>query len=364
MAVKPCPSCGSPSAPDARFCRVCGAPIKAFDSTDGQVSPQAETIPLTEEARSTDGLGVEERRQQATTTKISRVEVEKLLQQRRQVDEQAGDGVSDSTVPFPAASTETAAATDKDYAAPTTSALKAPPAVAALQSSKPPARGKSRVLLASLIGLACLALIAVSLVYYFSKRNRSVNTSETTTPAKNDERQQQSQTASAENAGGPAINPQPSLSPSPNVNATAQANKAEAERASHMQAERSRATESNTNVAPPQPSPTLAPVKPPPQPTPATLSASEHYRRGVELWNSNRQAAVTEFRAAAQSNPDAYYYLGLSIAEGRDPRSLMRAELVAALEYFQRAQAGPHRAEATKYVDRLGKEFDRRKAMK
>ena len=64
---------------------------------------------------------------------------------------------------------------------------------------------------------------------------------------------------------------------------------------------------------------------------------------------------------SAQLDPDAYYNRGLSIIGGRDLKTLPRAELLQALEYFQRAQSGSHRAEATRYVQQLGREYDRRK---
>ncbi len=105
-----------------------------------------------------------------------------------------------------------------------------------------------------------------------------------------------------------------------------------------------------------------APTPTPPAPTPNTaLPPAQRYARGIELWSSNRAAAVTEFRAAAGSNPDAYYYLGLSIAEGRAPRTLQRAELGAALQYFQNAKRGRFRVEAERYENLLGAEFDRRR---
>jgi tetratricopeptide (TPR) repeat protein len=101
------------------------------------------------------------------------------------------------------------------------------------------------------------------------------------------------------------------------------------------------------------------------QPTPASAVANtpaEHYERGVNMWGTNRAAALTEFRAAANAgNPDAYYYLGLSLAEGRDAHALNRAELVAALEYFQRARQGRFSTQARRYEDQLGQEFDRRR---
>ena len=93
------------------------------------------------------------------------------------------------------------------------------------------------------------------------------------------------------------------------------------------------------------------------------LSPAERYQRGVQLWPANRAAAAAEFRAAASAdgNPDAYYYLGLNLAEGREPQQLNRAELVAALEYFQRARTGRFAAQARRYEEQLGQEFDRRR---
>ncbi|MDQ3650699.1 MAG: tetratricopeptide repeat protein [Acidobacteriota bacterium] len=113
------------------------------------------------------------------------------------------------------------------------------------------------------------------------------------------------------------------------------------------------------------PAPTVA-ATPTPAPTPApsaSLSPAERYQRGVELWSSNRAAALTEMRAAANAgNPDAYYYLGLNIAQGRDPSALKRAELLTAMQYFQTAKRGRFRADAQRYEDSLGKEYDRIRA--
>ncbi|HEV2707536.1 MAG TPA: tetratricopeptide repeat protein [Pyrinomonadaceae bacterium] len=106
---------------------------------------------------------------------------------------------------------------------------------------------------------------------------------------------------------------------------------------------------------------TPAPQRNNPTPTPAPQRPStpeEHYARGVQLWSSNRQAALQEFRAAG-NHPDANYYLGLSYVEGRDVRRLDRASLVAALRHFQIAQSGRFNGQAQQYVRQLGREFDR-----
>ncbi len=151
---------------------------------------------------------------------------------------------------------------------------------------------------------------------------------------------------------------QPTPSPSPGQrNAGEQARAGEGEEADAADA-------TQPNAAPPAPpAPTPAP-QPQPSPTPARPPAStpaEHYRRGVELWSSNRAAALNEFRAAG-NNPEAQYYLGLGIVEGRDPRSLKRAEIVSALQYFQNAQRGGKFVDpARRHAQQLEREFDRLK---
>ena len=103
--------------------------------------------------------------------------------------------------------------------------------------------------------------------------------------------------------------------------------------------------------------PTPAPAQPTPASPAPPATPAERYRRGVELWSSNRAAALVEFRAAG--GPDADYYLGLSYVEGRDIRSLKRAALVAALQHFQNAQRGQFAGQARNYAQQLEREFDR-----
>jgi len=115
-----------------------------------------------------------------------------------------------------------------------------------------------------------------------------------------------------------------------------------------------------TGVAPPVPITT----QPNPVETPERqqLSPVARYERGASLWAANRGAALAEFRAAAAAgHADAYYYLGLSMAENREPKKLSRAELVAALNYFQHARAGRFSNQARGYEERLGKEYDKRR---
>lgn len=113
--------------------------------------------------------------------------------------------------------------------------------------------------------------------------------------------------------------------------------------------------------ATPAPAPTSV-TPPPPTPAPAPLTAVEHFSRGESLWRSNRSAALGDFRAAAgKGHRDAYYYLGLAIVEGRDPKDLSRPQLLQAMQYFQNARGGRFAAQANQYDNRLGLEFDRRK---
>lgn len=100
-----------------------------------------------------------------------------------------------------------------------------------------------------------------------------------------------------------------------------------------------------------------------PAPTPRVASSSspaDQYRRGVELWASDRQAALAQFREAARGGvADAHYYLGLSYVQGRNLSTLKRAEIVAALRHFQFAQRGQHAEQSRRYARQLEQEYDR-----
>jgi tetratricopeptide (TPR) repeat protein len=99
-----------------------------------------------------------------------------------------------------------------------------------------------------------------------------------------------------------------------------------------------------------------------PAPTPrqaAATTPAEHYERGVQLWSSNRAAALNEFRAAG--TPDARYYLGLNSVENRNLQSLNQAALIGALGHFSAARGGRFSAQAARYHQQLTQEFDRRR---
>ncbi len=111
----------------------------------------------------------------------------------------------------------------------------------------------------------------------------------------------------------------------------------------------------------PASTPVLTPVQIPKTTVTVALSSNDYFNRGLALWGSNRASALNEFRAAARAgSSEARYYLGLSIAEGREPKTLKRAELLAALEHFQYAQNGKFGPQARRYVGQLDKEYGRR----
>ncbi|MBV9209899.1 MAG: tetratricopeptide repeat protein [Acidobacteria bacterium] len=95
------------------------------------------------------------------------------------------------------------------------------------------------------------------------------------------------------------------------------------------------ATASQTNVALP------APVQPA-APAPANTT-------------------TTTNNGASENGDDRYYAQALNIVQGRDVKTLQRAELLRALQLFQNVKGGSHAGDARKYADRLGKEYDRRR---
>jgi len=142
----------------------------------------------------------------------------------------------------------------------------------------------------------------------------------------------------------------------------AERNRTQPDDADAASAEANRPPES-VSLPPPMPKPSAAREEVATPARPESVSPGEHYQRGASLWATNRAAAITEFRAAAEGgNADASYYLGLSLVEGRDPRDLKRADLVAALVHFGRARKSRFRAPAATYEEQLGRELDRRRS--
>jgi tetratricopeptide (TPR) repeat protein len=72
-------------------------------------------------------------------------------------------------------------------------------------------------------------------------------------------------------------------------------------------------------------------------------------------------AATPNNRAPENNNPDKLYFEALNIVQGRDVKTLQRAELLRAMQLFQNVKSGPHSSDAKKQEQRLGKEYDRRR---
>jgi tetratricopeptide (TPR) repeat protein len=100
----------------------------------------------------------------------------------------------------------------------------------------------------------------------------------------------------------------------------------------------------------------------PTAPAPTRVSAVERWKVKRPEPGNGSGTMPGNVPEIARRNPEMTFGEGMKILNGRDPKQLQRADLIRALEFFQyAAQKGPHRGEAAKYVDRLGKEFDRKK---
>jgi tetratricopeptide (TPR) repeat protein len=76
--ARPCPNCGTPSAAEARFCRLCGTPLRQTSSAP-PVSPGAATVPLSDEGRTTSGISTEDGNSAPETARVRRSEMESIL---------------------------------------------------------------------------------------------------------------------------------------------------------------------------------------------------------------------------------------------------------------------------------------------
>ena len=153
-----CSSCNAPSPSEARFCRLCGAPLKTTSGASGPVSPLAQTVPLSAEPRTTDGLPGDDPRRGADTVRVSNGDLDAILQGRHVAPPRAAAAHDDegTSAPLP----------EGHFAAPTTSSL-VMPAPAAPQNKLP---GKKRWWPIVLVSLVLVALAGALLIYYFGHR--------------------------------------------------------------------------------------------------------------------------------------------------------------------------------------------------
>ncbi|MDT4898112.1 MAG: Tetratricopeptide repeat [Acidobacteriota bacterium] len=182
--VKPCPGCGAATVPEARFCRLCGAPLHVgagARENDAPISPLAQTIPLTGEGRATDGLNSDEARRAASdTSRVGRAEMENLLRRAATVpSRQMGDGDGEKTAQQTTMLVNEKAAPVLDSTPPASVKASAPPQVSQPSTKASSSRRKWQVLA---IVLLCVALVAGLLAFILSRRASSTDAAGSSSP--------------------------------------------------------------------------------------------------------------------------------------------------------------------------------------
>jgi len=353
-----CPGCGAAATLEARFCRRCGATLKVNSGHDtaSPISPKAQTVPLTDEGRTTDGLWTEESQQLASgTSRIRRTEMEDML--RRVSREHGGDGPSRQ---------QSAHAGGSGIENPPLTSTPQTPRDAAPSDKTSPATTATTTIAArsprrwhswhwAILTLLCVTL-AASLLGFIAYRKSRVTSAVGDTPVLPVSEEKQTDASTAEGVPPPEQATAAAAPSSPTISAGPEPSPARGTEAAARPSSEVVAASRTTPVLPSETRQTK-PSSPP------ALSASDHYQRGVQLWEGDRRAALESFRAAAAGGvADAYFYLGSEYyPAGRDPRALSEGELRAALNYFLRATSGPHSAQASRSAQALGKEYERRK---
>ena len=336
------------SSAEARFCRLCGTPFN-FARTGGKrnddvpVSPLAETVPLVDEGRATENIGSNDSRQRAAeTSRVSRAEMEEMLRRPHSeatTVERNFEKDSTATGAVPGNSSRT----HGSVPLPTT-ALDGVPLRSAATTGKLAAQSSTRRRLSLLIAALLVAAFGGgSLAWFYASRKQA--TDETSRSAQTNATSDQRESAVDESFAATKRNEQDSAAPPNAANANVNRKSKETARDERVNAPRAAAV-NQTIVTAPSPSPV---------PVTQTITRTPFAKPPVS--NINR---------AAGNDPDSFYIKGLSVLNEREPKKLLRAEVVQALEYFQRAAqpGGAHRAEAQKYADRLGKELDKRRNVK
>jgi hypothetical protein len=325
--------------PETRFCRACGAPFSAGGryESDAPISPLAQTLPLAGEGRATDGLNADDQRPNAHgTSKVSRAEMDQILRRVQaeyagldEIPKAAQDSV-ETTAPQPtmrlAPELVATAPASNSSSMPAMPAAFASPSAQALQ---PASTARTRRLWpVAVVALLCVGLAGGVWALVHSRRASPTNAASASPSPTSDQLQLDSEKADEAEAAEAQAAPQQVVKPVPSPAIVA----------SNMEHPRdTRAQQQQVNA--PKVSEQSASVSPTPRATPTPAMTTN----------------------AAQIDADAFYFKGLNMVNGRDPKSLNDGELNAALNYFLRAQAGTHSAEAKRNAERLGKEFDRRR---
>ena len=348
--VSTCSSCGVVTPPEARFCRHCGAPLRAGANLGGSetISPLAQTVPLSNEGLTTSSLGTDESGRPAPETRrVHQSEIDHLFRHTR------FEAAPDSTN-----NVDGNAAANSDYAAPQTGELVQKERVPeAAVSANAPSGGRvaggarsrrSWLLMTSLLLLATLS--GALLAYYFLRQRSTQSTGETAVAANTNQATEptvgpttettNSNTSTVEADASATTPPQPEEKPSPTPKPSAAVELARDERAKQERERQAQASVPPASTPTPVPTPSpAADVQPTPAPSPA--------------------ASNTNGTTPPPANSDAFYLQAVNIVNGREPRSLKRAELLRALQLFQNVRSGPHVAEARRQAARLSRELDR-----
>ncbi|HYE65657.1 MAG TPA: zinc ribbon domain-containing protein [Pyrinomonadaceae bacterium] len=331
---KHCPQCGVRVGPRARFCRMCGAPLEVESGRTAD-DPLMQTLPAHKEVRPTEGLSIEDLQGHGqSTSRLGSAEVEELLQRAERTPQtEAGPDATDPEA------TLSGARIDPDvtlYAAPQPAGHTSTPAAQSPIHAPSKSRARGLWVVFLFVGLIGVVLVAGLLTLLAFNRMTSSKASDSSKITDRDQKQQVA-SESVERATQPV--PTPSFSRKA-VNESAPQTKTvnvELSRDRSTQIARKRSTEAVSSPAPSV------------SPTPSLVK-----RRAP--------AAPPASKRAAQHTPESYYFQALEIIKGRDLKKMPRADLLRALEYFQRAALdSAHRQEARRYAERLAREFDRRK---
>jgi tetratricopeptide (TPR) repeat protein len=445
--------------PEARFCRLCGAPLKPTNTHDGDahVSPLAQTIPLTGEGRATDGLAADDHQHSSPdTSKVGRAEMESIL--RRVQADYANDGRKAAQDSVETATTQQTTTLAPQLSAPAqlvnsqSAATISSPAQAIQPATNVRSRRLWQVTAASLL---CVALVAGVLAFVLSRRASSSDTGSASPIAISDQQQLVGEKlAEAEallnsgefNHAVEVLRAAVKLDPTnaeahmrlgnalertgarteaiDEYRAAAQNNPndvlawrtlagaqfeeklyndaAESYRrvfaangnslddvswlayadalrlAGHTEEARAayqKISSSTAQAVAKSAREHLAELGPP------AVAVNTEHSRDVRADQEREPNAATPAPSptptplaratplspaiandANQVESDSYYFQAVNIVNGRDPKKIERADLLRALGLFQRAAlGGAHRLEAQRYVDRLGKEYDRRR---
>ncbi len=315
------------------------------------ISPLAQTVPLSSEGLTTSTLSTDETGRPAPETRrVRQSEMEHLLSRSR--FDAGRDGKEDDGG---------SASGDSAYAAPQTGEITKGASKPHAGASPPSAQMRSRaanqqrsrrswILLTSLLLLATLSGALVA--YYLLRQRASESAGETPVVSNGNQAAEQTPVATADaanantadsNAAESESAPPPEEKPAASVKPSIEAQTAREERA---RLERERKAEAETPAPPASPTPASSPsITAQSSPTPAPSPAAS--------------ATNGTTPQQPQGTSDAFYFQAVNLVNGREPRTLKRAELLRAIQLFQNVKSGPHAAEAAREASRLGKELDR-----